>query len=295
MTGTHAHHDHYLFTSKGGLLFALSITLSFAIVEAISAWLSGSLALWSDAGHMFSDGLSLGLAAFAAWIAAKPPSQHHSYGLGRAEVLGAWISSIFMVIVAIEIILAAVERLYHPTAVTSTIVIGVALLGLLINAVIAFMLSRSTPTLNIRAAMIHIFGDLLGSVATLISGIVIHFTHWTPIDPLLSLFIAALILFSSIRLLKETLHVLMEGVPMHLDLATVGKRMAQVNQVISLHDLHIWTLSSGMILLSAHIHIKEMQDWKTIHFQLTTLLANEFSIKHVTLQPEVHTTVLKRL
>jgi cobalt-zinc-cadmium efflux system protein len=275
------------------LLWAVILTFGFAIIEAISGWWTGSLVLLSDAGHMASDSLALAIAAFAAWIAIQPPSKSHSYGLGRAEVIGAWISSLIMVAVVIAIVIEAIERFRRPQSVAGGWVMVVATIGLILNLTIAWVLSHGERTLNVRAATLHVLGDLLGSVAALISGAVIYFKGWTTIDPLLSIFICILILFSSLQLLRESLLVLMEGVPLHIDLTKVGEAMAKVEQVISIHDLHIWTLSSGVTVLSAHIEIDNFSDWESILNHLKYLLAHDYKIEHVTLQPEVRGGTVK--
>jgi cobalt-zinc-cadmium efflux system protein len=267
----------------------------FAGIESLSGWWSQSLALLSDAGHMISDGLALALAAFAAWVAKKPPSVQHSYGLGRAEILGAWVSSLLVLAVAILVIIKAIGRLNHPEVVSGGFVILVAFLGLLVNMLVAWILTHGEQSLNVRAAILHVIGDLIGSVAALISGAVIYYTNWTPIDPILSIFISVLILISSFRLLRESLVVLMEGVPKHLDINEVGMAMAKVDKVKSVHDLHIWTLSSGVIVLTAHIEIDEFYLWNIILEDLRQMLLKRYNIDHVTLQPETHTHILYRI
>jgi len=239
-----------------------------------------------DAGHMVSDALALGIAAFATWIAAKPPSDTHSYGMGRAEVMAAWVSSLLMLFIALAIIVEAVNRLRTPVIVHSTPVMIVAFIGMLVNLCIAFLLTNSDKSINMRAALLHVFSDLLGSFAALVAGSVIYFTHWFPIDPILSIFIGILITASSFRLLRESMRILMEGVPIHIDLEMVSIALRQVNDVKEVHDLHIWTLSSGSVALSAHINIHEMSDWQTILNRLTKMLDDEFHIHHITLQPE---------
>jgi cobalt-zinc-cadmium efflux system protein len=190
-----------------------------------------------------------------------------------------------MVVAAIAF--AAFLRLQSPAPVKGGAVIGVALAGLVINLAVAWFLSRGERTLNTRAALLHVMGDLLGSLAALTAGTVIYFTGWMPIDPLLSLFICALILYSAVRLLREALHVIMEGVPPDLDLRAVGQAMAAVQGVISIHDLHIWTLSSGKVMLSAHVIIPEMKHWEATLGALRELIHERFAIDHVTLQPEL--------
>lgn len=282
-THDHSHHQH---SSHRVLLFALVFTLGFAIVEAIGGWWSGSLALLSDAGHMVSDASALGLALLASWIGRRPPSARHSYGFGRAEIIAALANSLLMVAVVASIVTLAIGRLLNPTPVSAEAVIIVALLGLIVNAVVAWMLSRGEATFNVRGAMLHVMGDLLASVAALIAGIVIYFTNWTPVDPILSLVICVLMLVSALRLLWQGLHVIMEGVPHHIDLDSVGKAMAATNGVSTVHDLHIWTLSSGNIVLSAHVVIRDMEHWNEILEGLKKLLHDRFDIEHVTLQPE---------
>lgn len=284
----HHKHDHH-FSTKNVLIIALIIAIVFAVIESFAGWYSASLALLSDAGHMASDALALALAAVAAWVAKKPPSQQHTYGLGRAEIIGAWISSLMVLIVAIIVIIESIRRLHEPTTVSGGVVMIVASIGILINILIAWILSHGEENLNVKAAILHVMSDLLGSVAALISGAVIYFIHWTPIDPILSIFISILILLSSFSLLRESFRILMEGVPSHLDISEVGQAMAKVNKVISVHDLHIWTLSSGTVVLTAHIEIDDFRIWNDVLLDLRNLLSEKFRISHVTLQPETHT------
>jgi cobalt-zinc-cadmium efflux system protein len=291
----HNHKHEHKHQAKNVLLITLILAFSFAAIEAVAGWWSNSLALLSDAGHMATDTLSLVLATFAAWVATKPPSEQHTYGLGRAEVLGAWVSSIIIVVVAIIISVEAIERIRHTQSVSAPWVMAVGGLGILMNLGMVWMLSHGEKTLNVRAAILHIFGDLLGSVAAFISGVVIYFTGWLPIDPILSLFICLLILISSFRLLRETVLVLMEGVPLHLNLAEVGRAMAKAHYVIAVHDLHIWTLSSGVVVLSAHVEIEKLNEWEKILTELKELLLKQYGIGHVTLQPESHTQILQRV
>jgi cobalt-zinc-cadmium efflux system protein len=284
--GDHHHHHH----SPGDgrrLIWSFAVTAGFAVVEGVGGWWAGSLALFGDAGHMISDATALGFAALAAWVAKQPPSARHSYGLGRAEVVAAVVNSLLMVAVVVAIAIAAVLRLRTPTPVSGGTVMGVALAGLLINVGVAWILSRGEHTLNTRAALLHVMGDLLGSIAALTAGAVVYFTGWTPIDPILSLFICALISYSALRLLREALHVIMEGVPPDLDLREVGRAMAMTQGVRSVHDLHIWALSSGKVMLSAHVIISDMTHWEVTLTALRELIHARFDIDHVTLQPEL--------
>jgi cobalt-zinc-cadmium efflux system protein len=278
--------------SRRILTLALAVTLGFAAVEAVGGWLASSLALLSDAGHMLMDSLALGLAAVAAWVARRPPSHRHSYGLGRVETLAALFNALLMVVLVSAVSAAAVQRLMEPPEVEGRLVVWIALAGLIVNLVVAWLLMGGRRNVNVRAALLHVIGDLLGSVGALISGLVILTTGWTPIDPILSLFIAVLILISGLRLLRETLHTLLEGVPPHLDLETVGRAMARVEGAISVHDLHIWSLSAERTALSAHVVLRRIDDWEPILGRLRAMLAEEFDIEHVTLQPEPVETIV---
>ncbi|WP_237054930.1 cation diffusion facilitator family transporter [Microbulbifer sediminum] len=281
----HAHHHH----GSGHLrplIWGLVVTFAFALVEAVGGWLSGSLALLGDAGHMATDALALALGAVAALLAKKPADRQLSYGWGRAEVLAAVANAVFMLVIIIAIALAAIDRLRAPQPVEGGMVMLIAAIGLVVNLVVAWILHRGEQTLNIRGALLHVMGDLLGSVAALVAGAVIHFTGWTPIDPLLSLLICALILVSSLRLLRDSVDVLMERVPRELSLPVVGKALVTVEGVRSVHDLHIWRLDSRTVSLSAHIVVDDLQAWPGVLERLREMLIRRFDIDHITLQPE---------
>ncbi|WP_301103071.1 cation diffusion facilitator family transporter [Propionivibrio sp.] len=281
----HSHHDHHHADPGPRLVWALLLTLGFAVLEAVTGFWSGSLALLGDAGHMVTDSASLGLAAFAVWLSRRPPSKRHSYGLGRVETLAALLNVLFMVVVVVSISVAAIQRFLEPTAINGQAVTLVALAGLLINIGVACLLMHGEQTMNTRGALLHVLGDLLGSVAALVAGAVIVFTGWTPIDPLLSLLICLLVLGSSLRLLREVLHALLEGVPAHLSLEQVGQALATVPGVNSVHDLHIWTLSSNRIALSAHLVVDDFSQWPDVLAAARHVLLHQ-GIAHVTLQPE---------
>ncbi len=288
-------HSHGRGAAKNVLIIALILAFGFATVEALAGYFANSLALMSDAGHMAADGLGLVLAAIAAWVASKGPSSKHSYGFGRAEVLGAWVSSLLILAVIVVIVIEAIERLHEPEHVSGGVVMWVAAIGVVVNLLIAWVLSHGEQTLNVRAAIIHVMGDLLGSFAALVAGAVIYYTGWMPIDPILSIFIGILILISSFRILRESLLVLMEGVPPHLDLKNVGAAMSKVEHVRSVHDLHIWTLSTGMTVLTAHVEVDELLNWETALTKLCETLKHDFKIEHVTLQPECNFEILQQI
>lgn len=282
-----AHSHSHAGMTGAPLRAALALTLAFALVEAIAGWRTGSLALIGDAGHMVSDAAALGLAAFAQWLARRPPSARLSYGLARAEIVAAFINGIVMLLVVAGIALEALTRLRTPVPVAGGAVALVAVLGLGINLAVLAMLRNSHRDLNTRGAMLHVVGDALGSVAALVAGITIYFTGWSPIDALASLAICALILYSTVQLLREALHVLMEGVPVSIDLTAVGRGMAAVADVQSVHDLHIWTLASGRLALSAHIVVADLNRWQALLAAQRRLLHERYDIDHVTLQPEL--------
>lgn len=283
MSHDHSHRQHA--DAGPRLIWALLLTLGFAIVEALAGFRSGSLALLGDAGHMVTDSASLGLAAFAAWLAQRPPSQRHTYGYGRVETLAALANVLFMVLVVVGISVAAVRRFLEPAAIDGEAVTLVAALGLLINLGVAWLIMHGEQTMNTRGALLHVLGDLLGSVAALVAGAVIVWTGWTPIDPLLSLFICVLMLGSTLRLLREVLQALMEGVPGHLSSEQIGRELAAVPGVLSVHDLHIWTLSSRRVALSAHLLVESLDQWPEILAAARRLLEHRH-IVHITLQPE---------
>ena len=281
-------HDHDLHHTGAGatLLLATGLTLGFAAVEAgVGLW-AGSLALVADAGHMVNDAAALALAAGAAWLARRPPSPRHSYGLGRAEFIAALVNSLGLLALVAWLMVTAVQRLQTPQAVMGEAVSVTAAIGLAINLLVACLLSRGEKNLNTRAALLHVMGDLLGSVAALLSGLVIAFTGWTPIDPLLSLAIGALILVSSLRLLREALHGLMEGAPLNIVPEDVGRALAGVPGVASVHDLHIWQVKAGETLLTAHLVVRDIARWENVMEASHALLAERFAIHHATLQPE---------
>lgn len=281
----HNHSAHHHADAGPRLVWALLLTLGFAAVEVAAGFWSGSLALLGDAGHMVTDSASLGLAAFAVWLARRPPSRRHTYGLGRAETLAALLNVVFMVLVIVAISVAAIHRFLEPTAVNGEAVTLVAVVGLLINVGVAWLLMHGEQTMNTRGALLHVLGDLLGSVAALVAGAVIMFTGWTPIDPLLSLLISLLVLGSSLRLLREVLRALLEGAPAHLSVDEIGRALAAVPGVKSVHDLHVWTLSSNRVALSAHLLVENFGQWSDVLVAAQHVLLHQ-GIEHVTLQPE---------
>jgi len=287
----HAHdHDHLPSAShagaRGALVLALLLTGAYAAVEVIGGWWSGSLALLSDAGHMATDAASLGLALFAHAYASRPPSSRASYGHGRAEVLAAFVNAIAMLAIVAAIVVEAARRLVAPQPVAGGTVLGVAVVGLAVNVFVAWRLSRASGSVNARAAMLHVMGDLLGSIAAIVAGGVIVLTGWTPIDPILSVVVAALILRSTWQLLKQTSAVLMERVPGHLDYSAIGQALASIPGVRDVHDLHVWSMGAGETALSAHMGIASGDAWPGVLAAAQRRMREEFGIRHLALQPD---------
>ena len=285
---THSHsHSHTHEPGRPAFAAALAITFGYALVELAGGIWSGSLALTSDAGHMFSDALALALAATAAWIARRPPGLKHYYGLARAEVIGASLNGLLMLLIIVVLVVEAVQRLLAPRPVMAGAVMAIAAIGLVVNGAVAFILSRGHHTLNVRGALVHVIGDLLSSIAALIAGAVIYVTGWLLIDPILSLVIAVLILTTTLKLLRDTLHVLMEGVPGAVDLAEIGRALAELRGVSEVHDLHVWSIGSDRAALSAHLEIEQLEMWPAILHDARQVLRERFGVDHVTLQPEL--------
>ena len=282
-----AQHSHSKEVSNQNLLLiALILTLSFSGVEAAAGYFAGSLALISDAGHMVTDAAALGLALLAQIISKRPPSPKHSFGFGRAEALAAFVNGIVMLVLVAWIVFEAISRFYTPHKVDGLTVTIVAAIGLLMNIVVAWVLSRDKKSVNTRAALVHVMGDFLGSVAALLAGLVIQLTGWMPIDSILSILVSLLILKSTFSILHESYHFLMEGVPLHIDYLQVGSDLKNVPGVLAVHDLHVWEMTPSFPALIGHIEIEQMQDWPEIMSRINVMLLDQHGIDHVTLQPE---------
>ena len=274
--------------SQGALAIALGLTLLFAVIEAVTGFMSNSLALISDAGHMTTDAAALGLALMAQFIARRPPSARHSFGFVRAEALAAFVNSLAMLLLVCWIVYEAGKRLMHPEDVGGGTVFVVATIGAGINIVVAWVLSRGEQSINTRAALVNVLGDLLGSIAAIAAGAIIHLTGWVRIDPILSIFVSLLILRSTAGILRESYHFLMEGVPSQIDYLEVGADLAQVPGVVSVHDLHVWDMSPGEPALIGHLQIEDLGRWPEVLQAVRTMLLDRHGIDHVTLQPETH-------
>src|SRR5215210_7302542 len=284
------HHEHEHTTSardrnRGALSVVLALTASFTVAEIIGGLLTGSLALLADAGPMLSDNLSLGVALFAAWLAGRPATPEKSFGYRRAEILAALANGVTLVAISVWVFVEAYERFLEPAEVLGGPMLAVAALGLLVNAVGATILYRSGgESLNVQGAMRHVFADALGSVGAMIAAAIIILTGWRYADPLISGAIGLLILGSSWTLLRDSTNILLEATPRGLNAGEVGRKMATAEGIIEVHDLHIWTITSGFPALSAHVLVGGQEDCHARRRELEELLTREYGISHTTLQ-----------
>jgi cobalt-zinc-cadmium efflux system protein len=271
--------------NRRALAIVLALTATFTVVEVAGGLLTGSLALLADAGHMLSDNLSLGLALFAAWLAGRPATPERSFGYRRAEILAALANGVALVAISIWIFVEALSRLQEPTEVLGVPMLAVATLGLAVNAAGVLVLSRSgRENLNVEGALRHVIADALGSVGAMAAAGVIILTGWRYADPLISVAIAILILASSWTLLRDSTNVLLEAAPRGLNAEEVGRKMVAADGVTEVHDLHIWTITSGFPALSAHVLVGHQENCHARRRDLEELLAHEFGISHTTLQ-----------
>jgi cobalt-zinc-cadmium efflux system protein len=287
----HSHGDgQYAHRTRPGasraLLTALVLVAAFSLVEFLGGLWSGSLALLADAGHMLTDAASLGFSLAAHIISQRPASHRHSYGLARTEVIAAFVNSLALLAVVVWLVIEGIDRVAHPVAVNGRAVFIIGSAGVAVNLLVAWVLSRDRENINIRAALLHVLGDLLGSVAALIAGLIIMYTGYTVVDPLLSMLVSGLILRSTIGILRESTMVLLDSVPSEVHYPSVGKALASIAGVISVHDLHIWSMVPGQGAVSAHLLIDRIERWPAILREARHLLKRDYDIEHVTLQPE---------
>src|SRR5450759_1409600 len=275
--------------SRGSVLkAALALTCAVLAVELAGGLVSHSLALLSDAGHVLTDVFALGLAWFAVAQSSRPADERRSYGYHRVSILAALVNSVTLIVIVLVIAYEAVRRLAHPESVQGGVVIIAALAGIAINLFVAFGLRGDSGSLNLRAALMHVTGDIGASVGVVVSGIVILLTGWLYIDPLLSLGIAVLIAFGAWGIVRETVNLLMEGTPGEIDLAAVTKEITSTAMVTSMHDLHVWALSSDEMALSCHVVVGEcpLGDAEHVVRDLESRLCGKFAIGHTTIQVE---------
>ncbi|WP_139490636.1 cation diffusion facilitator family transporter [Brevibacillus dissolubilis] len=283
----HGHH-HGKVTNKKVLFTSLLIITTFLIVEVIGGFLTNSLALLSDAGHMFSDSSALFLSLIAMYFAARPPSPQKTFGFYRFEILAALINGVSLVLISLYIFYEAYERLFAPEPVSSLSMVGIAILGLLANIAAAYVLMRGDikNNINMRSAFLHVLGDMLGSVGAIIAGLLMWKYQWYVADPIISIIVGVLVLVSAWRVTKESVNILMEGTPSSVDTNQITNALASIPGVKSVHDLHVWTVTSGFDSLTCHIQVDDDIPSYGILNEALAVLKEKFEITHATIQIE---------
>ncbi|WCK55306.1 cation diffusion facilitator family transporter [Aneurinibacillus sp. Ricciae_BoGa-3] len=283
----HSHHHGHNANKKSLLLSFLLIT-AFMIVEFIGGFFTNSLALISDAGHMLSDSISLFLSYMAVWIAAKPATHTKTYGYKRLEILAALFNGVALGIISIFIYWEAFHRLFAPAEVSSGSMMLIATLGFVINILVAFILMRgdTKANLNMRSALLHVFGDLLGSLGAIVAGLLIWLFGWNIADPIASVIVATLVLISGWRVTRDSINVLMEGVPEGTNIDDMRNALLSIEGIEEVHDLHVWTVTSGFPSLSCHVVVKDLYDFGQILRQSNCMFKEKFNITHTTIQIE---------
>jgi cobalt-zinc-cadmium efflux system protein len=285
---SHGHaHDHARDLSRSRLGIVLAMTAVFMVAELVGGLISNSLALIADSGHMLSDVGALGLSAFALWFSARPATSEKSYGYKRIEILAALANGATLLLISVAIIWQAWARLREPPEVQGTLMLVVAIGGLAVNAIAAVLLHASSKhSLNVRGAYLHVLGDMLGSVGAIAAALLIIGFGWTIADPVISVVVALLILAGSWRLVRESVDILLEAVPAHIDIDAVRRAILELDGVEDVFDLHVWTLTSGHYAMSGHALIREpARHMETIR-DMHDLMHRRFSIGHVTVQIE---------
>ncbi|HQZ90937.1 MAG TPA: cation diffusion facilitator family transporter [Thermomicrobiales bacterium] len=285
----HSEHAPVERAERRPLAIALAITAIFLVVEAAGGLLTGSLALLADAGHMLTDVAALALALFAIWLAQRPATPTRSFGYLRAEVLAALANAAALIAISLLIFWEAIRRLGAPPEVDSGPMLVVAIAGLLANATSAWVLSRGgghRHNLNTRGAFLHVISDMLGSAGAIVAALVMLATGWYLADPLLSAGIGLLVLWNAWRLLRESVDVLLEATPPEIDPAAVRDALGEIDGIEGIHDLHVWTVTSGLVALSSHVEVAPGSDWDRLLPEASDLLADRFGVGHITLQPE---------
>ena len=265
----------------------MSLTLFYMIAEAIGAWWTGSLALLADAGHMLTDVAALALALTAVWFGSRPATSKKTFGYYRIEIIAALVNGVALVVISLFIFYGAYERWLEPPVVRSGPMIVVAAGGLAVNLICAWILhGRNEIDLNIRGAWMHVMGDALGSVAAILAGVCMSLFGWYEADALFSVVISVLIIWASVRLIRESTNVLLEGTPAHINLAAVEDEILATAGVSDVHDLHVWTITSGREALSAHVIHSETISQAALLRELRTKLHDRFGVDHLTIQME---------
>lgn len=285
----HHHHDHAREGNKKGLIIALLITAGIMFLEFFGGLITNSLALLSDSGHMLSDTSSLALSLVAMWFATRPASPNKTYGFYRFEILAALFNGLTLFLIAGFIVYEAIERFAEPPTVASGSMMLIASIGLLANLLSAFSLLKNgdvKDNVNLRSAYLHVLGDALGSVGAIVAGLLMYLFNWYIADPIISVLVALLILRSAWGVIKLSIHILMEGTPLAIDQDGVKETLEGIEGVQNVHDLHIWTITSGLDSLSCHLLIDDKKDCQMILQEAINLIESRYKILHTTIQVE---------
>jgi len=284
-------HDHSHGSSDANarrLLLAFTVTAVFMVIEVVGGIISGSLALLADAGHMLTDAAALLFALLAVWFSRQPPSAKRTFGWLRLTTLAAFINALALVLITIWIVWEAILRFNHPQPVAGMTMMAIAIAGLVANLLSFWLLHRGSEekNLNVRAAALHVLGDLLGSVGAIVAAVVIMVTHWTPIDPILSVLVSALVLKSAWRLMKESVNELLEGVPASLDIGALQRHLRRaIPEIRDVHHVHVWQVGEKP-LMTLHVQVIPPRDHDKLLGEIHHFLAHHYEIAHATVQME---------
>ncbi|MFC7291423.1 cation diffusion facilitator family transporter [Hirschia litorea] len=286
---SHADHDHAAHASRGRIAWACCLTAAFMLVEVVGGVISGSLALLADAAHMLTDAGSLLLAWVGFWLADKPSDAKRSFGFGRFRILAAFANGLTLLLLAAWIIVEAIQRFFTPAPIESSILMGVAIAGLIVNIIAFFILhggdDHSHGDVNLEGALWHVAGDMLGSVVAIIAALVIMFTGWTPIDPILSMIVAAIIGFGGFRVLKRSGHILLEGAPESFDSQKlIDDLMAHITGLTRVHHIHAWTLTGSDTMVTMNVCIADGTDTVSTLRAIKERLTHTHGMAHATIE-----------
>lgn len=283
----HGHHHHNHNANKKVLFISFIMIFLYMIIEVIGGFLTNSLALLSDAGHMLSDAAALGLSLVAFKIGEKKASTLKTFGYKRFEIVAAFINGIALVLISLYIFFEAYHRFFEPPEVSPNMMV-IAVIGLFVNIIVAWILMKgdTSENINLRSAFLHVLGDMLGSFGAILAGLFIYLFDWNIADPIASVIVAVLVLISGYRITMDSLHILMEGTPTNIDLEKVKQALQTISGVKDIHDLHIWTITSDFQSLSCHITVGGNYDRDAILKKASTVLKEKFHIEHATIQLE---------
>ena len=284
--GGHGHSHDIRDKNSKVLAFCLIMTFTFAFIEGIGGYFTKSIALQSDAVHMLTDAAGLLIAFLANKISQRAATVNLTFGYGKAEAIGALVNCIFTMILTVGLLIEVIGRFFVPVTVHGFGLFIIAGIGFVVNAIVAFVLSRDSDSLNIKAALIHTLGDLLASGIAIVAGVIIYYTGYSITDPILSLVVITILIISNYSLIKKSMIVLMAGVPDYLNYEDVGKDIEAIEGVVAVHDLHIWYMSTNQVALSAHVIASNPSSWQEILLKCQQMLLAKHKVGHITLQHE---------